>query len=361
MPVIHTLWTVGEHPVEVTGGALQSEKLLEEMIEHEPRILSDDWMLIGRQIETDRGGRIDLLAIAPDGSLVMIELKKDRTPRDVVAQALDYAAWVDTLDADDIAAIFRKFSQGEDLSTAFQKRFGRYLDEDELNNSHQVVIVASSLDHRTERIVNYLNARNIPINVLFFQVFNHDRTQFLSRVWLLDPVETQTNASSATRSPKEPWNGEFYVSFGHGEQRDWDEARELGFLSAGGGSWYSGTLKLLAPGDRIWVKAPGFGFVGVGRVSGVATPISDFRISDAPATVVLKATYHREFANDPDRSEYFVPVDWLETVPIDSAVQETGMFGNQNTVCKPRTPVWRSTIDRLKLRFPQYDASSAAE
>jgi RecB family endonuclease NucS len=46
-------------------------------------------MLIGRQENTGHGGRIDLVALAPDASLVLIELKRDKTPREVVAQALD--------------------------------------------------------------------------------------------------------------------------------------------------------------------------------------------------------------------------------------------------------------------------------
>jgi len=35
------------------------------MIVARPGILSDDWMLIGRQEQTGLGGRIELLAIAP--------------------------------------------------------------------------------------------------------------------------------------------------------------------------------------------------------------------------------------------------------------------------------------------------------
>ena len=31
------------------------------------------------------------------------------------------------------------------------------------------------------------------------------------------------------------------------------------------------------------------------------------------------------------------------------------MFGNQNTVCKPTTPKWRTTVERLKEKFPDYD------
>lgn len=58
-------------------------------------------MLIGRQQATGFGGRIDLLAVAPDGSLVLIELKRDRTPREVVAQALHYAGWVEKLRAEE--------------------------------------------------------------------------------------------------------------------------------------------------------------------------------------------------------------------------------------------------------------------
>jgi hypothetical protein len=87
------------------------------------------------------------------------------------------------------------------------------LDEDELNQSHQIVLVASELDASTERIVGYLNERDIAINVVFFQVFESGSESLLSRAWLIDPGETQANvaASSTVKGPKEPWNGELCV------------------------------------------------------------------------------------------------------------------------------------------------------
>src|SRR5262249_50177288 len=64
------------------------------------------------------------------------------------------------------------------------------------------------------------------------------------------PVTDRTQTTGDTG--KLSWNGEFYVSFGG--DREWEEARRYGFISAGGGAWYSQTLELLEPGGRIWVN-----------------------------------------------------------------------------------------------------------
>ena len=287
---------------------------------------------------------------------MLIELKRDRTPREVAAQAIDYASWLEKLEADDIAAMYERFSGGGSLSADFRARFGHDLDDDSLNQSHQIIIVASELDDSTERIVNYLNKRDIAINVLFFQIFEHAGGQLLSRAWLIDPVQTQENAAAGPTRDAEPWNGEYYASFGDGPARSWEEGRKFGFLSAGGGSWYSNSLRLLEQGDRIWVKAPGYGFVGVGRVLGPREPASTFELSlpEGPKLaidVLQKGTYHREFLGDTDTQEYFVPVDWLHDVALSDAIDEIGLFGNRNTVCRPTTPKWRHTVERLKKAF----------
>ena len=375
MPIEHSIWRVGSQPHPLSRGALPSEQLLESMIVAAPEILSNEWMIIGRQVNTGVCGRIDLLAVAPDGAIILIELKRDRTPREVVGQALDYASWLEQLDVQDVARIYSNFSGGRDLAYDFEVHFGNALDEDELNASHQIVIVASSLDASSERVVQYLNDRDIAINILFFQIFETGEEQLLSRAWLLDPVQTQVAATNTPaprrergtpRREREPWNGEFYVSYGHSHTRSWDEAVRYGFVCAGGGAWYSGTLHLLQPGDRIWVKAPGFGFVGVGRVTGTPIAAADFQLTDSngdlrPALEVLnQASYHREFANDPEKSEYFVTVDWLQTVPLEQGVRQVGLFGNQNTVCRPTTPAWSDTVERLKRVFPRYGDNNLA-
>lgn len=140
MPVHHAIWRVGETPHPLTISKLASEQLLERMILNDPNILSDQWMIIGHQENTLDKGRIDLLAIAPDASLILIELKRDRTPREVVAQALDYASWVDDLTADRLSQIYEKFSGGGNLGDAFKQRFNAELEDEAINKSHQIKI-----------------------------------------------------------------------------------------------------------------------------------------------------------------------------------------------------------------------------
>lgn len=256
MPIGQRIWRIGQPPQRLREGALASEKSLEEMIVAAPEIVSEEWMIIGQQEDTGFGGRIDLLAIAPDSSLILIEIKRGRSPRELVAQAIDYATWIEGLDAEAVFRIYSRWSGGGDLGKAFEARFGMAIDTDEFPNHHQIVIVAASLDASSERIVSYLSKRSVAINVLCFEVFENGSDKFISRAWLQDPAESQL-ATSATesKSPHAAWNGEFYVSFGT-KGRSWKEAAKHGFISAGGGSWYSNTLKLLKPGDRIWVRLP---------------------------------------------------------------------------------------------------------
>lgn len=358
MPIRHAIWRVGQKPEALPETSLGKEALLEQMIVAESAILSDRWFLIGRQVRTSFGGIIDLLALNPDGQLILIELKRNQTPREVVAQALDYASWAEKLGADDIASIYDRYTNGGAIGEGFLKFFGISLDEEQLNGSHQIVIVASTLDPSTERIVGYLNERDIAINVIFFQVFQDGANQYLSRAWLIDPIETETKASAKSKTGTVgEWNGEHYVSFGHiPNHRVWDDARKYGFISGGGGSWYSVNLFSVKAGDRVWVNIPKRGYVGVGTVLGPAVPARNFEVEvdgvPHPFLDVASGDFNKQYVDDDEKCEYFVPVEWIATRPLEEAISEVGFFGNQHTLCRPRTSKWIHTVDRLKKLFP---------
>jgi len=69
--------------------------------------------------------------------------------------------------------------------------------------------------------------------------------------------------------------------------------------------------------------------------------------------VVRDGDTYRARADDPELSEYFVHVTWLDTVDPNRAFNEVGLDGNQNTVCQPTTPKWRHMVERLKTVFPR--------
>lgn len=367
MPIEHAIWRIDDNLKRLSKGKLKSENELEDMICEDMTILYEHWLPIGRQVATDHGGKIDILAIDQSGNLVVIELKKNKTPREVITQAMDYASWVKTLDSAKIADLYKKYGKSinkdyDSLDEALKNKFNKSFGEDEINNAHQIVVVASELDLSTERIIKYLNNYAIPINTVFFNVFRDGENRYLSRAWLIDPAETQEHANLATSGDTEPWNGEYYVSFGHDMGRHWEDARKYSFISAGGGRWYSKTLNQLSEGDRVWVNIPQTGYVGVGIVEEPAVMAKDFmvktekgdvRITEAPLKLNEQARkdYLIKYAEDEEKAEYFVKVKWLRQLPIKQAVSELGFFGNQNSVCKPTSSKWLFTVDTLKKKW----------
>src|SRR5712692_295459 len=69
------------------------EDELEEWSTKSPGMLGEELLIIARQLIVPEVGRLDLLGMAVNGRLLIIELKRDLGPREAVAQALDYASW----------------------------------------------------------------------------------------------------------------------------------------------------------------------------------------------------------------------------------------------------------------------------
>ncbi|WP_108447034.1 endonuclease NucS domain-containing protein [Halomonas denitrificans] len=358
MAIEQGIWKLGDTPQKLQPTGLADEGLLEEQIMQDVSILNRDWLLIGRQVRTAFDKFIDLLAIDANGNVVIIELKRDKTPRDVVAQAIDYASWVVTLADYQLIEIYQAFAERFDrphatLDEAFEAKFGIALDSVTLNESHQLVVVATRLDASSERIITYLNAHaQLSINAMFFAAFEDGGNRYLSRAWMIDPDEPSQPTSR--KAGKEPWNGEFYASFG--DDRPWELARRYGFIAGGGAAWYSKTLSMLSEGDRVWVNIPKTGYVGVGEVIGERCRANKYRFDTEEGSKTLmeiasREEYHqlyRQIGDDEEEAEFLVPVRWLHTVSRKEAFSEVGLFGNQNTVCKPTTPKWSHTVERLK-------------
>jgi hypothetical protein len=357
MPIAMALWRLeGDRVIPIASSSIDSERRLEEALERDISILGLDRLLvIGRQVPTRFGKFVDLLALGPQGDVYVIELKRDRTPRDVVAQALDYGSWVKDLDYEDLAGIFEAYLPRAGFDDAQLEAFGQ-LPED-INSSHHLVIVASELDPSTERIVGYLSDQALPINVVFFRYLKDGQNEYLARSWLADPEQVEARATKKKR----PWNGrDFYVAFGEGGYRRWEDAVRFGFVSGGGKKWYSQSLFALQPEHRVFVHIPSKGYVGVGRVTESAQRATSFLVPTSSGEVSILEATGLEAPNmdhDPegsDRCEYVVRVEWLVAHPRTDAFWEKGLFANQNTATKLRDS---HTLQRLEQHFGLQDSS----
>lgn len=155
MPLEIGLWRVDGPPRRMVTAAMPLESRLEDLIEADPAILGEPLLFVGRQVPTAHGKYIDLLAVDAGGGLHVLELKRDRTPREVVAQTLDYGSWAESLTHEDVLAIFENYKPTEAFEEAFSERFGVSPPE-ELNTEQTLTVVASEVDPATARIVEYL-------------------------------------------------------------------------------------------------------------------------------------------------------------------------------------------------------------
>ncbi|MCD4676750.1 MAG: hypothetical protein K8S18_12265 [Desulfobacula sp.] len=337
--------------IEAQDSSLESEAILEEWIAKDSSLLGLDLLIIGRQVVTEFGGRVDLLAIDIQGDISIIELKKDRTPRDVVAQVIDYASWVKRLGYQELNGISEKFLN-KNLSAAFTDFYGQAIPE-KINVNHKMIIVASEFDDSSERIVQYLaEEHDININALFFSVFQDQQGKLLGRAWLLNPEDVQDRAESKKQAP---WTGYWFVNVGEGPHRNWDDNVKFGYIGAGQGPKYSTPLKKLKTGDPIFAYMKRLGYVGYGLVAEPATMVKNFLVTKDGKTLLdlpLVAPKVAENRDDPKFSEWAVRVDWKKTFGRDSARYFKGLFANQNIVCKLRQ---QQTIDFLRSEFQTED------
>ncbi len=152
----------------------------------------------------------------------------------------------------------------------------------------------------------------------------------------------------------------------------WSDAVQWGFLCAGNGHEYSGGLREIEAGQRVWAYLPTnrvhdrkHGYGGVGYAKGPAVQASDFIVGSDSGTqrlsdVLPDYANDSRYPNDPESGEWFLPVDWVHTVSEEDLVWVKGKFAIEHVALRPPGRKWRRTLERLKIEFPNYNSREPA-
>ena len=171
--------------VRTEAADIDVESHLEDWLEDSPSVLLEEEPIlwIARQASASTAETVlfpDLVGLDSAGNLVLVEVKRGRTPRDVIAQGLEYAAWAAGLtyqELERLASTYweRKEQPPRTLEDAFYEMF---VAEDELAplpefNQRQILfIVAEEVHPRVAEVARYLREEgSLDVRCVTFDVF----------------------------------------------------------------------------------------------------------------------------------------------------------------------------------------------
>ena len=169
---INSLMSYKEHNFRIDN----TEKILEDWIENTPKAIFEDEevFIIGRQVTTNLGKAIDLLGLDKNGNTIIIELKRGKTPRETIAQILEYASFVEDLTYNKLEEIAAQYLGDEGLNLTEKHKEIFLLPEGTavaFNKTQRLIIVGQDISREIEQTSNFLNKKGLEIYCISFKYF----------------------------------------------------------------------------------------------------------------------------------------------------------------------------------------------
>lgn len=146
---------------------------LEKWIASDSSVLGPELLIIGRQVPTE-SGPLDLLAVDRSGNLVIVELKRDKLPREALVQAIDYASDVASWSTEKVSETCSRHT-GKGLDDALNDAFPDIdLEAININATQRILLVGFSIENSLERMIEWLSVSfDVNVNAI---VLNYIRT-----------------------------------------------------------------------------------------------------------------------------------------------------------------------------------------
>jgi hypothetical protein len=144
---------------------------IQEWIESTPDILGEELLVVAKEYILPSGIRIDLLALDKGANLVVVELKRDASGRDVEWQAVKYASYCSNFVPDEIFAIFATYLK-TDADDA-RLKIEEFIDEelDSLNQKQRIILVAREFHSDVVSAVLWLRDYDVDLKCIRLRAY----------------------------------------------------------------------------------------------------------------------------------------------------------------------------------------------
>ena len=194
------VWQIINHQLKSLETTLTEEKRkekedLEKWIKSDPSILGRDLLIIGEQVKT-KSGHLDFLGIDKFGNTIIIELKRDKIPREALAQAIDYASDVAYWDVNNLSEECLKFNK-QDLETYVNENFQDInLEDVTINQNQRILLVGTLIEETLQRMIDWLSDKyQVSINALILKyIKTNSGDELLARTMII-PEEIEKERS----------------------------------------------------------------------------------------------------------------------------------------------------------------------
>ena len=151
------------------------ESDLEVLLENNPEYFFEKSkiLIIGRQVTTNLNTFIDLIGIDKTGNTVVVELKREKTPRETIAQLLEYASFVENLDYSQLNEIYQDYSGEESSLEDYHQQYFQSESEEKVsfNKSTKLVIIAQEISKEIQQTALFLRKKGIDVYCMEFKYF----------------------------------------------------------------------------------------------------------------------------------------------------------------------------------------------
>ena len=142
---------------------------IQEWVEKRPEIIEENLLIIGKEVPLPSDIRIDLLAIDKASNLVIIELKRDDSGRNVDWQAIKYASYCSSFSPTDIFRLYAEYlGTTEDEAETKIEGFIEAENFEELNNSQRIILVSREFHSDVISAVLWLRDYGVEVSCVRF-------------------------------------------------------------------------------------------------------------------------------------------------------------------------------------------------